>query len=233
MRKGDGRGPKRSTYSSTKRWLKRPERADAKKENGPGDGNNTKGHRKKNFDSSAREGGNLEEGGAGNSPTTAATKSDNHSGSGHPSGSSTQSPVGRPAAADDADAATGAAKKPADDEAAAAAAAARSMMRPANFGVGAVEVAGGGGGQCGGGGGDAGTEEGVGLELPPIEEDQVYRREMAAMRTAGGEVRTHKACTGGGDVPFLEMFPFFRSTQWFTRQGVPAACLWLLRGCIA
>lgn len=29
------------------------------------------------------------------------------------------------------------------------------------------------------------------MELPPIEEDQVYRREMAAVRAAGGEVRVY------------------------------------------
>lgn len=98
---------------------------------------------------------------------------------------------GRPLTADDADAATGAAKGPAEEvEAAEAAAVARSLSRPANFGVGAVEVpVGSGGGQYGGGAGGAGVDQGVGLELPPVEEDEVYRREMAAMRAAGGEVR--------------------------------------------
>lgn len=73
-------------------------------------------------------------------------------------------------------------------------------MRPANFGVGAVDIAVGGGAQYGGGGGGAGAgagaDEGVGLELPPIEEDQVYRREMAATRAAGGEVRARAVHAG-------------------------------------
>lgn len=124
-------------------------------------------------------------------------------GGGHPSNVTVQSPGGCPAATDDA--ATGAAKEPAEEDAAAAAAAAtRSLSRPANFGVGAVDVAvGGGGGQYGGGGRGPGADEGVGLELPPIEEDQVYRREMAAMRAAGGEVRTGDICTCMGKISHL------------------------------
>ncbi|CAM9402960.1 unnamed protein product [Ectocarpus sp. 12 AP-2014] len=79
----------------------------------------------------------------------------------------------------------------ADVEDATAAAAARSLSRPPNFGVGAVDVTaaadGGGGGSSQGGGGMKGGDRGSGLELPPIEVDQVYRREMARRRVSGDE----------------------------------------------
>lgn len=212
--RGEGGSPKRSPFRSMKRSPKRPERR-GKTEDGAADGNsNSKGRRNDDVDNSDRNGGNHEEGRTGKSPNTAnnrsptrkrrqwqpsqsaldnshrgnTTNSNNRSGSGHPSSATTQSSARRPDAADDADGSTGASKEPADEEAAAAAAA-RSLSRPANFGVGAVDIAVVGGGQYGGGGGGSGAEEGVGLELPPIEEDQIYRREMAAVRAAGSEVR--------------------------------------------
>ncbi|CBN80088.1 conserved unknown protein [Ectocarpus siliculosus] len=79
----------------------------------------------------------------------------------------------------------------ADAADATAAAEARSLARPPNFGVGAVDAAaadgGGGGGGSRGGGRIGGGDRGSGLELPPIEEDQVYRREMARRRVSGDE----------------------------------------------
>ena len=47
----------------------------------------------------------------------------------------------------------------------------RTLVRPENFGVGAVDIGG-----SNGGGGRGG--EGIGLELPPIEEDQEYKEAM-------------------------------------------------------
>ncbi|CAM9162703.1 unnamed protein product [Scytosiphon promiscuus] len=78
---------------------------------------------------------------------------------------------------------------PNEKAAAAAAAAARSLKRPANFGVGAV-----GGGE--GGERDRVGDGGPGLELPPIEEDQRYRRDMAMRAASSGGVRLAAEAAG-------------------------------------
>lgn len=83
------------------------------------------------------------------------------------------------------------------------AAVARSSKRPANFGVGAVGV-----GE--GGGRDRAGDGGPGLELPPIEEDQRYRREM----------ETRAASTG------VEVSP----TTQRERQECSDRDVWLCRG---
>ena len=172
-----------------KRSPKRPERR-GKTDGGAADGASIKGHRNNSAGGRNRDAREHEEGRTGTSPTTAAR---NRS---HSSTASIQSPSRRPLTVD-GDAATVDARESAEGEeaevaaAAAAAAAARSLSRPVNFGVGAVDItAEGSKGREG-----ARYDEGVGLELPPIEEDQVYCREMEAIRAAGGEVRAHVGFT--------------------------------------
>ncbi|CAM9189853.1 unnamed protein product, partial [Laminaria digitata] len=82
----------------------------------------------------------------------------------------------------------------------------RTFARPENFGVGAVEIGMGGGNGVRGGGGGRGGER-VGLELPPIEEDQEYKKTM--MRP-DFEVRSRRpraaigGSAGGGGLPSAE-----------------------------
>eukprot|EP00903_Cladosiphon_okamuranus_P014837 g13738.t1 len=183
----EGRSLRRSPFRTRKRSPKLPEGV-GKAEDRTADGSNSEGHHNGAVHHSNRD----EEGRTSNSLASNANNNQRRG-----SGRSSEASDRRPAAADDSYAATGAARESAGEEegaaaTAAASAAARSLTRPANFGVGAVDVA------AEGGGGGEGAPQGVGLELPPIEEDQVYRRQVAAIRAAGGEKpRRHGGGQGG------------------------------------